>query len=182
MKPETFIPVNLEFPGGFAVIPNSANTVFTLRATSALPPGALQSLRLKPGLTDAAGNLWQDAGGAPVDPAGKLVTFTTATFAGTAPLADTKVVPGQTLAARADFQAGLGADQIAFTTLAAEAVQNVNPATSTTAGAVLTIPLTAVNPETLFIIARKTGRPSFTLPGIPLDVRPRSRSGAGSVL
>jgi hypothetical protein len=179
MKPETFIPVNLEFPGGFAVIPNSANTVFTLRATSALPPGALQSLRLKPGLTDAAGNLWQDAGGAPVDPAGKLVTFTTATFAGTAPLADTKVVPGQTLAARADFQAGLGADQIAFTTLAAEAVQNVNPATSTTAGAVLTIPLTAVNPETLFIIARKTGRPSFTLPGIPLDVRPRTGDDDG---
>ncbi len=179
MKADTFIAANIGFPDVFSITPGAANTVFTLRAASALTPGQVQSIRLMPGLTDVAGNPWQDSGGAAVDPAGKLVTFTTAAFAAAAPVANTRIIPGQTLAARAEFEAGLGADQIAFSVLGLEVIQNVNPSSSSSASGSLTIPLSAANPATLFTIARRSGRPSLVLPGTPLEVRPRDADDDG---
>ena len=180
MKPDTFIPANIEFPGAFTVTPNGANTVFTLQAANALTPGQTQNVRLKPGLADAAGNPWQDSGGAAVPPEGKLIAFTTASLAATTPAPNTRVVPGQTITARADFQSGLGADQIAFQTLLGnEVTQAVDPAASTTASGAITISLAAAANESLLIIARKSGRPAFTLPAIPLEVRPRAADDDG---
>ena len=156
-------------PVAFGVASNNTTSV-RVRPDLPLAPGQTYTLKLLPGLTDAAGNTLADVAGNALPVGGFPVSLTTAAITNLLPAAGTKVVPGQTVAARVGFESGIGANQHRFA---------INDNTFVTASAVsgdqvanVLVPTNATN-AVLRLKGLLAGRPDYDHPPVLLDLRPR---------
>ncbi len=166
---------NLTVTQGGTIVPvtvfrENENRRVRVALGSVLKPGSACVLAVPAGLTDQAGNPWQDADGAVIPPAGRSLGFTTATLA-VSPPASSRIVAGQTVTLQADYQEGIGATTWKFgfnnqtlTTMAAG---------STTTSA--SVQLSADATEAVLVIhGACEGKPDYVYPPVLLDLRPRT--------
>ncbi len=137
-----------------------------------LTPGSTYSLTIPTALTDEAGNALVDANGTAFPPTGKVMTFTTAAITAVTPAANAKIVPGQTIPVRADFESGLGADEWEFS------FNGGAPVRSFSGQASLQLPSGAAV-ASLQVRAIRVGHSPYSLPPVALDVRSRSADDDG---
>ena len=156
-------------PVAFGVTSNSTTSV-RVRPDLPLAPGQTYTLKLLAGLTDAAGNTLADAAGNALPIGGLPVSLTTAAITNLLPAAGTKVVPGQTIAARVGFESGIGASEGRFA-INDGAFVTTSPV-GIEEGANVLVPTNATN-AVLRLKGVLTGRPDYDHPPVLLDLRPR---------
>ena len=159
----------------FTIQPLSGSS-FVVRPQLPLRPGMLYRLTVKPGLADAAGNLWKDIAGANVPAGGRIFSITTAAITSVLPASQTKIVPGQHIPASVAYEDGLGATDFTFAFAGSPPVAVSAGTTQTQAD--LALPADATQARVTFA-ARRSGLPDFVLADATLDLRPRNADDDG---
>jgi hypothetical protein len=177
MAADTFTAENLAVLDALdAVLPATINSAspdsVTIAPQVPLQPGAAYRLVVAKALADLAGNPWQEAEDVPVPPEGRTFSFTTANLELNSPLADTPIIPGQSITVDLSYESTLGADAFAITFNDLDpGVLPVDPESVSTIE-LLQLPVDATE-AILKISALRTDRPDYVLPARTLDLRPR---------
>jgi hypothetical protein len=162
-------------PLAFALQAVGPNTV-RIRPNAPLKPGVSHTLRLLPGLTDAAGNRLADASGNAMPAGGFAFSLTSAAVTAVTPVVGAKFIPGQTIPALALFESGIGATSFRFS------LNGGTPVTTSAKdggqGADLILPADATE-AVLRFSALLDGRPAYEHPPVVLDLRPRDADDDG---
>ncbi len=143
-----------------------------LTPASVLEPGEAYTLTLLPGLADAAGNQLAASDGSTMPAGGFAFPLRTAAVTLVAPLAATKIVPGQTLTAAVQAEEGIGVGLWQFALNDGAFVSATAVAGGAEADLMLPPDATAAELK-LRGFALLPGRPVYEHASTVLDVRPR---------